>query len=498
MLIAVVAVATGGCNAIRNGWLDPTAVGVYNKSATVEIRSSLTIEDKPQGIAGAEDPRQEDLRVIPVEYPISPGDQLAIEIEQLREVTPLPFQAQARVDELGDVNLPVVGRVRAAGFTSREFEAHLKEQLQERDILRQPQLTVNPLFLNRATYEIFGVGVSASNVAPLRAGKFPILKPDLRLLEAINQVGGLNEFVTDVYIFRREDPQPDWFDEIEPQSTGDAAEETVPAMEDDAEQTQPDVPDELEAQDLLDAVEPPQEVPQDLDDLEPEPVSPFLYKDGEFVPNPEYQGPSLVQPSGENGAEPPTYDSGSPANDWARVAGELSYRILRVSAESLRSGDPQANVVVRAGDVIRIVSGEIGVYYVMGQVNRVGPFAFNSEPITLKAAIASAGGLSRLAWPDRCTVYRRVGQREVIIPVDLDAIFAGKEEDFLILRGDIINVGTHPFAPFLQTLRGLSIPNPVSNVGYSFTYARNYADIDSFGAKINPANRPDRFPNLFP
>jgi protein involved in polysaccharide export with SLBB domain len=172
--------------------------------------------------------------------------------------------------------------------------------------------------------------------------------------------------------------------------------------------------------------------------------------------------------------------------------------VLVISAEALRSGDAEINIFVRAGDVIRIVSGQVGVYYVMGQVNRVGTFAFNTEPITLKAAIAAAGGLSALAWPDRCTVYRRLGQREQMIQVNLDRIFAGLDPDFTIKRGDIVNVGTHPFAPFLERIRALSLPNPVNNVGYSFTYARNFADVDSYSVKTNPANEPKKFPNLFP
>ena len=192
------------------------------------------------------------------------------------------------------------------------------------------------------------------------------------------------------------------------------------------------------------------------------------------------------------------FDPATPAVNWARIAGDSSFRVIRVPAGLLRSGDPELDLIIRPGDVIRVVSGEIGVYYVMGQVNRVGAFAFNAEPITLKAAIAAAGGLSSLAWPDRCTVYRRIGQREQMIQVDLDRIFAGTDADFMIRRADIINVGTHPFAPFLRRIRGLTLPNPVSNVGYSFTYARNFADIDSFVAQSNPADRSQTFPLIFP
>ena len=64
-------------------------------------------------------------------------------------------------------------------------------------------------------------------------------------------------------------------------------------------------------------------------------------------------------------------------------------------------------------------------------------------------------------------------------------------------------MGTHPFAPFLQRIRSLTLPNPVANIGYSFTYARNFADIDSFAVQANPRTRRDieqanRFPALFP
>ena len=93
-------------------------------------------------------------------------------------------------------------------------------------------------------------------------------------------------------------------------------------------------------------------------------------------------------------------------------------------------------------------------------------------------------------------MYRRIGQREQMIQVNLGRIFAGKDPDFYIKRGDIINIGTHPFAPFLQRIRAWTLPNPASNVGYSYTYARNFADIDSFSARRNPHNEEDLLPTL--
>ncbi len=516
-VIALVSVV--GCTSFQNGWLDPTVLGDFRASASgvSEIRESLSLEDTMAGIPGSIPPGPRDVVVYPIEFELSAGDTVAIEIYELRQ-RQQPFQVQSVISSMGYVNLPVVGRIHASGQTTPEFEASLVDALQERGVLVDPDVTVNPLVVQKATYSIFGIGVSASNNAPLRAGTFPIRRPDLRVLEAINQVGGLSEFVQDVYVFRYR--EPDWDAEEAASDSGSAANDRHPvAPHDDrgAVDAQPwatdpdshtesdahtgdmalndDAPDgDASRQALIDAVVSDSHEPPPDDDagvlakhLEPDPAAPFIFKDGAFVANPSHgrvlAGDSLAAMAGAP-------DSIVPAANWARIAGDASYRVIHIRADDLRLGDPAMNVVVRAGDVIRIVSGEIGVYYVMGQVNRVGAFGFNAEPVTLKGAIAAAGGLAQLAWPDRCTIYRRVGSREQMIQIDLDRIFAGKDPDLSVRRGDIINVGTHPFAPFLRIIRGLSLPNPGTNIGYSFTYARNFADIDSFAPQANPRNFP--------
>lgn len=515
--LAATALASTGCYSILNGWLDPTVLGSFDRTATTEIRTSLTLEDTPSGIPGATYPSAEDLKLQIIEYALTAGDTLEVEVNELRQ-RQVPYLSQVQVASTGYVNLPVVGRVSAAGITVPEFEEAVKEALRTRNILVDPEVTVNPLFLQKATYSIFGVGVSAANNAPLRAGTFPIRRPDLRVLEAINQVGGLNEFVSDVFIFRfdEDDAWPDTANGIE---SGSAP--AVPSGESGlqpmngtlrpapVEPDGPAPPGNNAAQDVLDVIEgetprqpPPDTAPTDeaaaiIESTEADPSQPYIFINDEFVPNPAYRGAEAFAAPTATFDSPP-FDTAAPTFQWSRLAGDSNFRVIHIPAEFLRSGEPSWNVFVRAGDVIRISTGEIGFYYVMGQVNRVGAFSFNAEPITLKAAIAAAGGLSGLAWPDRCTVYRRLGQREQMIQVNLDRIFAGLDPDFLIKRSDIINVGTHPFAPFLQQIRALTLPNITSNVGYSFIYARNYADIDSFAVRQNPHNQPDRFPSLFP
>ena len=66
----------------------------------------------PPGIPGAVEPTQSDLELQVIEYPISPGDILDIQIEQLQaRGTVYLEQVGNRVDNLGQVNIPVLGRV---------------------------------------------------------------------------------------------------------------------------------------------------------------------------------------------------------------------------------------------------------------------------------------------------------------------------------------------------------------------------------------------------
>ena len=515
MIVSGVVGLCGGCNAMRNGWLDPTAVGNYRDDVTLQIRESLTGMDAVRGIPGASEPTPEDLVPSTLAYPISPGDVLAVEIAELT-VQFAPWQSQLQVDEVGQINIPKIGRVTAAGLTTRELEEEIKRLLgeSEHDLLKDPEVIVQGMSLHEATYSVFGIGVSASTNAPLRAGTFPIRRPDLRVLEAINQVGGLNEFVTDIYVFRqgptqRKTPATRPADDDGPSSMPS---ESSPADADEANETEdnaalptesvPDEPQgvapEEEIRQLVLEQKPPAHVTisgeQDRAGAEPSPK--YEWIDGQF----ELREGLGEREDADGGAvaQLPSFEAMQSTIDWGWIAGERDYRIIRVPADALRAGSRDYNIVVRGKDVIRIVSGEIGVYYVMGQVARPGSFAFNAEQITLKSAIAAAGNLAALAWPSNCTVYRRNGRQEQMIQVDLDAIFAGKTPDFEIRRGDVINVGTSPVAPFLARLRAFTLPNPATNIGYSFTYSRNFADIDSFSSQINPANKPSRFPNLFP
>jgi len=78
-------------------------------------------------------------------------------------------------------------------------------------------------------------------------------------------------------------------------------------------------------------------------------------------------------------------------------------------------------------------------FTVLGQVQKPGSFEIPSEEsVNFLAAIAMAGGFTRLANTSKVSVTRTVGEKKSVFI--LDARAAAKEAEFLIQPDDIINV----------------------------------------------------------
>jgi polysaccharide export outer membrane protein len=119
----------------------------------------------------------------------------------------------------------------------------------------------------------------------------------------------------------------------------------------------------------------------------------------------------------------------------------------------------------------------------MGNVNAQGFINVTGRPMTLKMAIAAAGGLGPLAWPKRCEVIRRIGRnKEEMVMVDLDKIASGEQPDFFIKPNDLINVGTHATARWRAVLRNAFR----AAYGFGFIYDRNFADRDFYTRRPIP------------
>jgi len=165
---------------------------------------------------------------------------------------------------------------------------------------------------------------------------------------------------------------------------------------------------------------------------------------------------------------------------WDQIGtGDVQTRVIKIPTDRLLSGDPRFNIVIRPGDSIHVPVDIIGEFCIMGNVNAQGYINLTGRPMTLKMAIAAAGGLGPLAWPKRCEVIRRIGRdKEEIVMVDLDKIAQGKQPDFFIKQDDLINVGTHPTSRWRAVLRNAFR----ATYGFGFVYDRNFADRD-FGTR---------------
>ena len=166
--------------------------------------------------------------------------------------------------------------------------------------------------------------------------------------------------------------------------------------------------------------------------------------------------------------------------DWDQVGtAGVQTRVIKIPSDKLSGGDPRYNIVIRPGDTIHVPLDIIGEFAIMGNVNAQGYINLTGRPMTLKMAVAAAGGLGPLAWPKKCEVTRRIGKnKEETVLVDLDKIASGEEPDFFIKPNDLVNVGTHPTSMWRAVLRN----SFRATYGFGFIYDRNFADRD-FGTR---------------
>jgi polysaccharide export outer membrane protein len=133
-------------------------------------------------------------------YRIGPDDLLEIRIPDLLDtaaggvapragdgaVAPVagaPVFAQGvRVSASGDVTLPLLGQVRAAGLSPTELERDIARGLVERNILRAPQVSVSVVEYRSGVVAVVG--------AVERPGVFPVTRPGATVSDLIWAAGG--------------------------------------------------------------------------------------------------------------------------------------------------------------------------------------------------------------------------------------------------------------------------------------------------------------------
>lgn len=160
---------------------------------------------------------------------------------------------------------------------------------------------------------------------------------------------------------------------------------------------------------------------------------------------------------------------------WVEQSTET--RLIKIPIDRLIAGESRYNIVIKPGDSILVPHDVAGVYYLKGHLNRTGEVEMTGGMVTLKQAIATAGDLGPLAWPQRCEIIRRIGRnKEITVRVDLEKIFKGEQPDIYIKPHDIINVGTHATSIWRAALRNAFR----ASYGFGFVYDRNFAVDDYY------------------
>ncbi len=475
--LALLLLPATGC-ALLNGFLNPTNVGMFPLDFREGgIRRVLSPREGPTGIAGATEPTPDDLKPSYDEYRIGEADTIGLLIEDFLQPG-FPYQAALEVSPTGFVSVPQLGLVKTAGLTENELRQDLVDRIRAAGLLPDPIVQV---FVTVRRSQYFTIVGSVQ-----QAGSYPLPQRDFRLLDAIGVARDIGAEAARLYVIRRSAAAPT-------AAQPSAAAPTTPAPE-----SRPTTPAATPADDLV--IPPP-------DDGGTFSVRLGTNGGADSAEDPPPAAPNPAMPQIDKPFRPLVFDpasgelretslerapAGVPAGsdfDWEKVPDfELSQRVIQIDVRALRAGDPKQNVVIRSQDTI-FVPIDTGLFYVMGEVNRPGPYNFNGRDITIKQAVSLVGGFSQLAWPQRCEIVRREPgtDKQVTIPVNVDAIFAGLEDDVLLRDDDILNVGTHVAAPFLFVIRN----SFRFTYGFGFVYDRNFADQDAFQPRVNPETRDD-------
>ncbi len=496
-----------GCN---DKFMNPTQIGRFRPVPAVNvILESLGVaEETPSEWAGAEEPKPADVIPYETDYVFGSGDVARISIFELRREDE-PYINDYIVTETGKISIPEVGIVQAAGLTESQLEDEIKQILSP-SVLKEPMVTVALLDSQQRVFSIWGNGVGLP-------GRYSIPRYDYRLTDALAQARASTQFnVSYIYVSRpitgKETiseplkpagivepkqteqlsvPKEEMLEIIAPRAQRQQMELVIASSEmmADKELAETAIPEGFEP--LADAEQTPMDTgiteqitaktlgPETIKEpITGEQKVEWIFRDGKWIPVPvgkpmpaeqqqavKAEQPKVVQPPEEK--VPVGYGLEQTGT------GGVQARVIKIPTDKLSGGDPRYNIIIKPSDSINVPFDVIGEFCIMGNVNNQGFIPITGRPLTLRMAIAAAGGLGPLAWPKRVEVTRRIARnKEETVMVDLEKIASGEQPDFFIKPLDTINVGTHPTATFRAVLRNAFR----ATYGFGFLYDRNFAD----------------------
>jgi protein involved in polysaccharide export with SLBB domain len=328
------------------------------------------------------------LRRMPHDYVIGPGDVLAIEVFDVKELT-----REVRVSQTGSIGIPLVPvRLHVAGLTELQAEQKIAEVLEANGLVTHADVSV--AVKERKSKPITVVG-AVPHPMVYQADRA------VTLLEVLAEAGGVSSDAGDTVIVARpvQEAQPDT---AEPPAIG--PEQPPPAT----------VPAEATR---------PSDTPHSSAD-------PVKTSHTSTTPN---DVPSASSASGTAAAS---------ANPPAPVEPPPLTNIITINLnELMETGDTKNNITLQAGDIVTVPHA--GIVYVLGAVNRAGGFVLandRSQLTTLKI-LALAGGLTRTAKSDKAVIVRKDNQgQQHEVAIDLKKVLNRRAEDLQLQPSDILYV----------------------------------------------------------
>jgi len=508
------------------------------------ILDSLGVADEPDpAYAETEEPTPEDLVEYERDYVFGPGDVIRVSIYELRQEG-VPFINDYVVTESGRISIPDVGQIRAAGLTEVKLEEEIKNILSPgilKDpsvtvLLLQSEKRVFSIYgrgvgqsgrfpIPRYTFRLTDAIALAGDVGQFNVSYIYVSRdvpvteearppvdsvpiyPEKPAVEREPVVEEKPSIETDLEDIRLEPVEPDETGK-EPAIREDDLLELIKPYAGGVQNSGgitiavAELATEKELRELEAAAAPPELEPDKdiaagtdqtadgdkaISDTPGEGRFEWVFKDGRWVTRrigdeTTVAPPAVARPDTSLGPDALTLrEPAAGEYGLGRVSrGNVRTRVIKIPIDRLKSGDPRYDIIIRPGDRISVPVDIIGEFWITGNVNNRGMIDLTGRPMTLKMAIAAAGGLGPLAWPKKVEVVRRIGRnraglmQEEIVMVDLDKIAKGLQPDFFIKPYDLINVGTHGTSRWLAVLRNAFR----ATYGFGFIYDRNFATRD--------------------
>jgi polysaccharide export outer membrane protein len=113
-------------------------------------------------------------------YQLGPEDAIAVRVVDLDEFDP-KSQGPIRIDDKGNIHLPIAGRIEAAGLTVEQLEQEIAKRLA--GIMKDPEVTVSVVEFRSHPISVLGA-VKSPGVYQISGRK--------TLFEVLSLAGGLN------------------------------------------------------------------------------------------------------------------------------------------------------------------------------------------------------------------------------------------------------------------------------------------------------------------